>query len=55
MKKNTLQKKSRLSELLRSREVSLLLVLILLCAVIQFRNSNFLTANVINGIFKNYA
>ena len=54
MKKNTLQK-SRFGELLRSREISLLLVLILLCAVIQFRNSNFLTFSVINSIFKNYA
>lgn len=55
MKKSTLQSKGKLSELIRSREVSLLLVMILLCAVIQFRNPNFLTFNVINGIFKNYA
>ncbi len=55
MKNNTLQKKGRFAELLRSREVSLLLVLVLLCAFIQFRNSQFLTPNVINGIFKNYA
>ncbi len=40
---------------MRKREVSLLVVLVLLCAFIQFRNSNFLTFNVINGIFKNYA
>ncbi len=55
MKKNTLRKKGKLGELLRSREVSLLIVLVLLCTVIQLRNSQFLTANVINGIFKNYA
>ena len=29
--------------------------MILLCAVIQLRNNQFLTFNVINGIFKNYA
>jgi len=54
VKKSSLQR-SWLGELLRSREASLLLVLVLLCAVIQFRNSQFLTPNVINGIFKNYA
>lgn len=54
MKKNTLQK-GKFAEILRMREVSLLFVLVLLCAVIQLRNSQFLTANVINGIFKNYA
>jgi len=53
--KNTLQNKGRIGELLRGREVSLLVVLVLLCGFIQFRNSNFLTPNVINGIFKNYA
>ena len=40
---------------MQKREVSLLVVLVLLCAFIQFRNHNFLTFNVINGIFKNYA
>jgi rhamnose transport system permease protein len=54
--KNTLSKKgSKIGEIFRMREVSLLFVLILLCAVIQLRNNQFLTANVINGIFKNYA
>ena len=54
--KNTLPKKgSKIGEIFRMREVSLLLVLILLCAVIQMRNNQFLTFNVINGIFKNYA
>lgn len=46
---------SKLGALLRQREMSLLLVLILLCLAIQLRNSQFLTANVINGILKNYA
>ena len=55
MKNKTLVKNGKLGELLRSREVSLLMVLILLCAFIQFRNPAFLTPNVITGIFKNYA
>lgn len=54
MKQTPLQKKKG-GGILRSREVSLLVVLILLCAFIQFRNSQFLTASVINSIFKNYA
>ena len=55
-KNKTLSKKGgKLGEILRMREVSLLLVMILLCAVIQMRNNQFLTFNVINGIFKNYA
>ena len=55
-KNKTLSKKGgKLGEILRMREVSLLLVMILLCAVIQLRNNQFLTFNVINGIFKNYA
>lgn len=45
----------RLGNILRQREVSLLLVLVVLCLAIQMRNSQFLTANVINGILKNYA
>ena len=54
--KNTLlQKGGKIGDIFRKREVSLLVVMILLCAVIQMRNPNFLTANVINGIFKNYA
>ncbi len=48
-------KESKLKGLLRQREISLLIVLILLCAVVQLRNSSFLTFNVIDGIFKNYA
>ena len=45
----------KLGAILRQREVSLLLVLVLLCLLIQLRNSQFLTASVINGILKNYA
>lgn len=52
MKKKT---GSKLGALLRQREVSLLLVLALLCIVIQLRNDQFLTANVLGGILKNYA
>lgn len=55
MKNKTLQKGGKLRELMRSREASLLVVLVLLCAFIQIRNPAFLTPNVINGIFKNYA
>lgn len=44
-----------LKKLTSSREFSLLLIIIVLCAVIQLRNSNFLTANVINSILKNYS
>lgn len=47
--------KKKIGDLLRQREMSLLIVLVLLCAAIQMRNSQFLTPNVINGILKNYA
>ena len=56
MKKNTLLKNSKFSELLRSRESSLLLVMILLCAVIQWRSGGkFLTPTVISQLTQNYA
>ncbi len=56
MKNNTLQKKSRIGELLRSREVSLLLVMVLLCAVIQWRSGGrFLSGTVISQLTQNYA
>lgn len=38
-----------------SREVSLVIVLIILCAFIQMRNSSFLTAKVMIDMFKNYS
>ena len=56
MKNKTLLKNSKLGELLRSRETSLLLVMVLLCAVIQWRSGGkFLTANVITQLTQNYA
>ena len=56
MEKNTLQKKSRISELLRRREVSLLLVMVLLCALIQWRsNGAFLSGTVLTQLTQNYA
>ena len=56
MKKNTLLKNSKFGELLRSRESSLLLVMILLCAVIQWRSGGkFLTPTVISQLTQNYA
>ena len=42
-------------KLTASREVSLLLVLILLCAVVQMMNSSFLTPKTINDLLKNYS
>ena len=54
--KNTLKKSNKFSELLRSREASLMLVMILLCAVIQWRSGGkFLTGTVINQLTQNYA
>ena len=54
--KNPLKKNSKLSELLRSRESSLLLVMILLVAVIQWRSGGkFLTSTVIGQLTQNYA
>lgn len=56
MKNRTLRKDSPLGELLRSRETSLLLVMVLLCAVIQWRSGGrFLTANVITQLTQNYS
>ena len=51
--KNTLKKGT---ELLRSREASLMLVMVLLCALIQWRSGGkFLTPTVINQLTQNYA
>ena len=56
MQKNTLRKGGRLGELLRSREASLLLVMILLVALIQWRSDGkFLSAIVIKQLTQNYA
>ena len=54
--KKTLLKNSRLGELLRSREASLLLVMVLLCAVIQWRSGGrFLSGTVLSQLTQNYA
>ncbi len=56
MKNRTLQKKGFFSGILRSREASLLLVMILLCALIQWRSGGkFLSGLVITQITQNYA
>ena len=56
MKNKSLLKNSKLGEVLRSREASLLLVMILLVAVIQWRSGGkFLSGNVIYQLTQNYA
>lgn len=50
-----MEKKLSLKKLTSSREMSLLLVVVVLCIFIQFRNSSFLTANTINDMLKNYS
>ena len=56
MKNNTLLKNSRFGEILRSREASLLLVMVLLCAVIQWRSGGmFLSGTVMTQLTQNYA
>lgn len=56
MKQKTLQKNGRLGEILRSREASLLLVMILLSVVIQWRsNGIFFTGDVLTQMAQNYA
>ena len=56
MNNKALQKGGKLSELLRSREASLLLVMILLVGVIQWRSGGlFLSATVISQLKQNYA
>ena len=54
--KNLLKKDGKFAELLRSREASLMLVMILLCALIQWRSGGkFLSSIVINQLTQNYA
>ncbi len=56
MKNKTLLKNDKLGGLLRSREASLLLVIILLVAVIQWRSGGvFLSDLVINQLLQNYS
>lgn len=50
-----MEKKFSLKKLTSSREMSLLLVVIVLCIFIQFRNSSFLTGTVIVEMLKNYS
>jgi rhamnose transport system permease protein len=47
--------KNLFKKLKSSREASLLLVLVVLCLVIQMRNSSFLTAKTIGDMLKNYS
>ncbi len=52
----TLRKGGRLSELLRNREISLMLVMVLLVGVIQWRSGGkFLSATVLSQLTQNYA
>lgn len=56
MKNKTLRKGGKLGGLLQSREASLLLVMVLLCAVIQWRSGGkFLSGTVITQLTQNYA
>lgn len=48
-------KKFDLKKLTGSREMSLVVVLILLCAFVQFRNSSFLTFGTLEDMFRNYS
>lgn len=50
-----MDKKLNLKKLAGSREMSLVVVLILLCLFIQFRNDTFLTAKTMGDMFKNYS
>lgn len=49
------KKSSFLKKLVNSREMSLVVVLIILCAFIQFRNDTFLTAKTWADLLKNYS
>jgi len=50
-----MEKKFSLKKLASSRETSLVIVLVLLCAFVQFRSGSFLTSKVINDMLKNYS
>lgn len=50
-----MKKKFNLKSITSSRETSLVIVLIILCTFVQFRNSVFLTPSMIENLFKNYA
>ena len=56
MNQKTLRKPGKIGEIFRSREASLLLVMVLLVAVIQWRSGGlFLTGDVIKNVTQNYA
>ena len=55
MEKSVSRVRTFTNELIRSREMSLLIVLVILCAFVQFRNNAFLTPGMIESLFKNYA
>ena len=56
MKQKTLQKNSLLSDIFKSREFSLMIVMVLLIAVIQWRSGGkFLSGTVITQLTQNYA
>lgn len=56
VKNKTLQKGGKLGEILKNREASLLLVMILLVAVIQWRSGGvFLSGTVISQLMQNYS
>lgn len=50
-----MEKKLSLKKLLSTREISLVIVLIILCVFIQFRNDSFLTIKTIVDMMKNYS
>lgn len=50
-----MKNKWNLKKITGSRETSLVLILIVLCALIQFRNHEFLTLGMFESMFKNYA
>lgn len=50
-----MNKKFNIKKLTSSREMSLVIVLVILCAFIQFRNPGFLSAKVMVDMLKNYA
>lgn len=50
-----MEKKFDLKKITGSREMSLVIVLIILCVFVQFRNSTFLTPKTMESMFKNYA
>lgn len=55
MRENVLSTKLLFKKITASREVSLVIVLMILCAFIQLRNPSFLTGKVMIDMFKNYS